>query len=241
METKEESKGERARRIKREYYQRNKDSFKKYYESNKDSFKKYYEENKELIATKSKERLQNIKEDKEKYEERLRKSRENKRRYRQQNKEKIKEMDKMRYERDKQRYEMGEIYISPIAKCDLIDKAVQFVDKVEKRKGLVSFEELFGELLDIAFYLPSCNYDKKSVSEQMTDIWEDVKYFAKNFKGKGTTFDYSELKSKNLCKYCVVSPITNTNNCCSRCRNIEQHINKSNYLKIFLKSGKNEF
>ena len=179
--------------------------------------------------------------DKEKYEERLRKNKENKKRYRQQNKEKIKEMDKNRYDKDKKRYQNGEIYVSPITKCDLIDKAVQFVDKVEKRKGLVSFEELFGELLDIAFYLPSCNYDKKSVSEQMTDIWEDVKYFAKNFKGKGTTFDYSELKSKNLCKYCVVSPITNTNNCCSRCRNIEQHINKSNYLKIFLKSGKNEF
>ena len=65
----------------------------------------------------------------------------------------------------------------------------------------------------------------------MTEIWGDVKYFAKNFNGKGAQFDYSEAKSKNLCKYCEVSPIVNTNNCCARCRNIEQHINKFDFYK----------
>lgn len=209
MENIEEFKRERAKRLMREYYQRNK----------------------ELFAKKNRERFQALKKDKEKYEERLRKAREDKKRYRQGNKEKIKELDRMRYEKDKQRYASGELYVSPITKCDLIDKAVQFVEKVEKRKGLVSFEELFGELLDIAFYLPSSNYDKKSVGEQMTEIWRDVKYFAKSFKGKGVKFDYSEARSKNLCKYCEESLITNTNNCCHRCRNIEQHITKFDFYK----------
>lgn len=184
-----ETKEERVKRIKREYYQRS-----------KDKFKNYYEMNKEVISNKHKERFQDIKNDKEKYEERLRRNRENKRRYRLENKEKLKKKDKERYEKNKLLLlERTPEYLTPMGKIELIKKAIEFVNRVEKRNGLVSFEELFGELLDIAFYLPTSNYVSQSVGEQLSKIWDDVKFFANTFSKKlNPDFDYSESKSKNL-------------------------------------------
>lgn len=203
------------------------------YHANKEKFKRYYEKNKEVISNKNRERFKDIKNDKEKYEERLRGNRENKRRYRLENKEKLKKKDKERYEKNKLLLlERTPEYLTPMGKIELIKKAIEFVNRVEKRNGLVSFEELFGELLDIAFYLPTSNYESQSVGEQLSKIWDDVKFFANTFSKKlNPDFDYSESKSKNLCKYCETNPITNTSNACGKCRTIEIYINRLNVKK----------
>lgn len=216
METKEE----RTKRIKREYYQRS-----------KDKFKEYYEFNKEVISNKHKERYQDVKKDKEKYEERLRKSRESRRKYREQNREKLKESDRRRYEKNKLKEKLPRPeYFSPITRMELIQWTVDFVDRIEKRKGLISFEELFGELLDIAFYIPTTEKERdQDVGEQLMVIWGDVKHFANAFRKELTGFDWDniyDLKLNGMCKYCEKSSIVNSHNTCSKCKGIMLYIDK---------------
>lgn len=197
----------------------------------KDKAKEYYEKNKDLIAEKTKDRNKMLKENKEKYDEKLKKSREAKRRYREKNKDKIRKSDNERYQNrviSRKKFENHE-YISQINRLDLIKKAVDFVNKVESRNGLLSFEELFGELLDISFYLPSGTYDDLPITQQLYDIWYDVKHFANAFEKDLGGFDwdrFKELRKLGLCRYCEKDAIVNTHNTCSKCRGIMVYIEK---------------
>jgi len=193
----------------------------------KDKAKEYYEKNKDLIAEKQKERNKMLKEN----DEKLKKRREAKRRYKEKNKEKIRKSDKERYQNrvvSRKKFENHE-YISQINRLDLIKKAVDFVNKVESRNGLLSFEELFGELLDISFYLPSNTYDDLPAAQQLYDIWCGVKYFANAFEKDLGEFDcnrFKELGKLGLCRYCEKSAIVNKYNTCSRCKGIMVYIDK---------------
>ena len=150
--------------------------------------------------------------------------------YRELNRDKIRAYDRERLKIIKEKESLRDRdYKTRLSKIDVIKLAVEFVDRIEKRKGLISFEELFGELLDIAFYIPSGACDDLPVSQQLYDIWCDVKHFANPFEKELGEVDwdrYKELVKLGLCKYCEKGVIVNRYNTCSKCRGIMVYINK---------------
>ena len=189
------------------------------YQRNKDLLKKYYEDNREAIL----ERIKSSPDYKEKVKKRNDKMKEYKRKWHQERKNGIKSK---KVDPVVKRPE----HLSPMTKLDLIMWAIEFVNRVESRRGLVSFEELFGEMINIAFYIPTSEReDKDTIGVQLTKIWADVKYFATHFKKDINGLDpevVRELKVRNLCKYCESSKIVNTHNTCAKCRNIMIYISK---------------
>lgn len=210
----------------------------KKYESRKHWHEKYYLENREKILEKMKsapdykEKLKDKNQRMREYKtEWARKKRESDKRWRDENKQKISDKNKLDYlKRKEMNNKLGDIkYLSKISKIELIKWAVEFVERVERRKGLVSFEELFGELLGIAFYLPSSCRETDTIGEQLTKMWVDVKYFANSFKKElGGISDefYDEMKSKGICRYCEVSKIQCSHNVCYKCRSLMIYIDK---------------
>lgn len=181
----------------------------------------------------------------EEKKKRSERSRETRKRYREQNRDIINKRNRDWRSRNKSRLkELREVNenmkalieknapncMSKITRLELIEWAVEFVNRVESRKGMVSFEELFGELLDISFYIPTRESEEcQDVNEQLMVIWNDVKHFANAFKKELVEPDLDrlyELRRNRLCKFCEIGSIVNTHNTCSRCRGIMVYINR---------------
>jgi len=187
--------------------------------------------------------MEKLEEKKNERERRKRNEREYRKRYSEQNRDIINKRNRDWRSRNKSRLkELKEINenrkalieknapncMSKITRLELIEWAVEFVNKVENRRGMVNFEELFGELLDISFYIPTRESEEhQDVNEQLMIIWNDVKQFANAFKKELVEPDLDrlkELKKNRLCKFCEIGSISNRHNVCNRCRGIMKYI-----------------
>lgn len=186
--------------------------------------------------------METLEEKKNESERKKRNESERKKRYREKNRDEINRRNRDWYSRNKSRLkEINENKkalieknapncVSKITRLGLIEWAVEFVNRVESRRGMVNFEELFGELLDISFYIPTRESEEhQDVNEQLMTIWNDVKHFANAFKKELVEPDLDrlyELKKNRLCKFCEMGGISNTHNTCTRCRGIMRYIEK---------------
>ena len=151
--------------------------------------------------------------------------------YRELNRDKIRASDKERIKRIKEKESLRDRdYKTRLSKIDVIKWAVEFVDRIEKRNGLISFEELFGELLDIAFYIPTSENERhQEIGVQLMIIWGDVRFFAKSFSKELNGFDEDKVKllyEMNICKYCEKNKIRDANRkACGKCCTIMSYMN----------------
>lgn len=216
------------------------------YEKSKEKIKQYYLDNKESIL----EKMKSAPDYKEKVKEKNQKMREYKTEWARQKRQKANERQRIWWEKNKDKMsglsrekylkrkmskeggnkEKELEYLSPMKKNQLIEWAVEFVSRVEARRGLVSFEELFGELLGIAFYIPTNEKQDDTIEGQLTQIWNDVKFLANGFKkdldGEMSDEFYNEMRDKGICRYCEVNKIECTNNTCYKCKSLMIYLNK---------------